>query len=329
MNTPTDRQLLTGCQAREYREFLHLDIGAMALQIGTTHTYILKWESASDEDRIPALYSRRIIHAVAVEEAKNHNSEVERNIVQLLPMEDEICSSVDMHLWREFFQLNQQEFARSLGLTTTTVRKWNLHINRNQPLVDEIVSRLRWFVLVRESRIYDITIHYQHIYSDIFQGKDVRNFRNTFWLTQQDLARTLKISPASIRLWESPSRRNKNIASKYLKIFRLLLENVLDGVDQDTLISHSPKDLIFATADAIWQRQDMSKLASNKEKGGTGDSMVRDLPPNSTANYIVESTETWIRNIHRIGKVRLEDLTKLQADLEYMKGFIEERSGSS
>ena len=72
----------------------------------------------------------------------------------------------------------------------------------------------------------------------------------------------------------------------------------------------------------------MKKLAKNKETSNTGDSADRDLPPDSTANFVVDSIETWIKNIRRIGKVRHEDLAKLQADLEYMKGFIEEDTES-
>ncbi len=104
---------------------------------------------------------------------------------------------------------------------------------------------------------------------------------------------------------------------------------MLVGVDRVTLTSYSPKDLIKAAADTIWQVRDTTNLTNNKEKGSTGDSPAGDLPPDSIANYIVESIETWIRNIRRIGKVRFEDLTKLKADLEYMEGFIKEGSGPS
>jgi len=88
MNSTYKRVLLSGHQARECREFLQLDVGPMALLIGSTDKDILRWESAPDKDRVPALYSRRIKHAVTVEQAKRKELSRECNILEFLPLED-------------------------------------------------------------------------------------------------------------------------------------------------------------------------------------------------------------------------------------------------
>lgn len=48
----------------------------------------------------------------------------------------------------------------------------------------------------------------------------------------------------------------------------------------------------------------------------------------SVTEGVIKIVDAWLSNIIRFGHIRLNDLTKLQDDFEYAKGFIEDDTNS-
>ena len=191
------------------------------------------------------------------------------------------------------YSLSEDELAERFGIKVSAVRSWESaqHVDEQIPYKYNYRLIILVITLGDEPKIIG---ELEPEYVEGLTGIDAKLIRDFTGLTQENFATQVGVSTATVRKWEA-----KGEAIMLKQLYR-------DGIKR--MVERH-------------QRDQVPPLPVGRVPQAVQDQPIEEIIFNTLA--------VWTANIRRIGKVRLEDLSKLQADLEYMKGFIEDGPKSS
>lgn len=307
---------ITKFSAKRLKEFwseYSLSTSEVAGVIGASGRQVKEWEIGKSHPN--QKYSRRLNQYNIFLNAQKTGSVDARDLRKFYPIDGSDFTGIDIKLWRQLQETTQVEFAGLIGVSTATVQNWEGARFRKKQIRRDLVERLNWVLLNSLERVDLVTNLFGFAELEYFNGNDALRLRQALWLTQAEFAQFLKISVATIREWESPmneeSRLNMN-RQKVLKNFIKALKRV--PIPQDETIS-----------DPKWFFLQASMATSQQENLGTPSERISRDPRESVTSYAIQSIEAWLANIRRIGEIQQADISKLQADLEYIRTFIDRK----
>ncbi len=188
------------------------------------------------------------------------------------------------------YSLSEEELAERIGVKTSSLRSWESvkHAGLNIPYKYNCRLMILASTLGAESMIIE---DLEPEYVQGLTGIDAKLIRDFTGLTQENFASQVGVSTATVRKWEA-----KGETRTLKQLYRDGIRRMLERHQQDQEIPY-PVD----PAAQIGQARPIEDV-------------------------IFDTLAVWTANVRRIRKVRVVDLEKLQNDLGYLKGFIEEDS---